>query len=411
MERRILSLAAPLSDTSLASLTACGSVLSTVAAAGEGISRAALAEATNLSRMTLAQRLSVLQAAGLVREEGSAVPSGGRPTRLLGLDPGAGVLLTADMGETHMRLAVTDLAPAVLIQELVPFSIADGPEAAMERLAMGFGRLLANLGGRRFVAAIGLSLPAPVDHRLGRVYGPSILTGWDDFPLGDWLRVRYDAPVAAENDVNLLAIFEHRRLPERPDDFLFVKMGTGIGSGIVANGRLQRGARGASGDIGHMQFLEPGAPLCRCGKIGCFEARAAGWALARDLRAQGLEARDARDVIAHVEAGRPEALALVRAAGAAAGEALGHVVAVLNPERIVIGGTLARAGEVLLRPIRETVARRCLPLAVRDLTITAALPVPEASLIGAAHCARELALSSAGVDPFLVRYRQWLEAA
>ncbi|ALN75448.1 hypothetical protein M673_22160 (plasmid) [Aureimonas sp. AU20] len=390
---------------------AAASVLAQIVASGEGVSRAALGQATNLSRMTLAQRLLALQTAGLVREGDSAVPSGGRPTRLLALDPTGAVLLTADMGETHMRLAVTDLAPAVLRQELVPFRIADGPEAAMERLAMGFGRLLSDLGGRRFVAALGLSLPAPVDHRLGRVYGPSILEGWDDFPLGDWLRARYGAPVAVENDVNLMAIFEHRRLAPRPDDFLFVKMGTGIGSGIVANGRLQRGARGASGDIGHMQFLEPGAPLCRCGKRGCFEARAAGWALARDLSNQGLPARNARDVIALFEAGQPEAQALILAAGRAAGEALGHAVALLNPERIVIGGTLAHAGEALVAPIREVLRLRCLPLATADLAVSAAPPVDEACLIGAAHCARELAFGPEGTEAFLLRYRVWLEAA
>jgi predicted NBD/HSP70 family sugar kinase len=291
----------------------------------------------------------------------------------------------------------------------VDFQPGEGALAALERIAAGFERLLARGGG--FVAGVGLSLPAPVDHRAGRVVGPSILHGWDDFAIGDWLRDRFDAPAVAENDVNLMTLFEHRGGERRDDAFLFVKIGTGIGSGIVTDGRLYRGAQGAAGDIGHIQFFGDDAPpLCRCGKLGCLEARAAGWALARDLRALGFEAEDARDVIALVNREVPEAIALVRGAGQAVGAALSDAVSILNPGHVAIGGTLAQAGDHLMDGIRETIRERCLPLATRDLVLTHAPTSDEACLIGAAVCVRERIFAADGVDRFLARYGAWMAA-
>jgi len=385
-----------------------GSVLPHVARSN-GLSRAALMEAAGLSRVTLAQRLYALLDAGIVREGSRTVPSGGRPTRLLTLNPSAAVMLTADMGETHIRLAVTDLSPTILAQETISFRISAGPLAALERIAEGFDRLLRP--AESFVLGTGISLPAPVDHRAGRVVGPSILVGWDNFPIGAWLAARFEAPAIVENDVNLMTVYEYRRPDVTAKELFFVKIGTGIGSGIVTDGRLHRGAQGASGDIGHIQFLGQEAPLCRCGKLGCLEARAGGWALARDLRALGFDATDARDVIALVDRQVPEAIQRVEAAGRAVGEAICAAISILNPGQIVIGGTLARAGAPLLAGIREMIYRRCLPLATRDLVLLASPPVDEACLLGAAHSVLEHVFSPSETPRFLARYGAWLGAA
>lgn len=387
-----------------APLEAAGPVLAAIAG-HDGLSRAALGEATGLSRATLGQRLAALTEAGLVHESPATEPSGGRPARLLALAPDAALVLAIDMGERHVRIAVLTLAPAIVAGETLAFAIADGPETALAAIAGRLDALRRRHGRGRTIAGVGISMPAPVDHRIGRIFGPSILVGWDDFPVGDWLARRFGAPAIVENDVNAMTVFERHRRPGPVDDFLFVKVGTGIGSGIIAGGRLHRGARGASGDIGHMQIIADPAPLCRCGKLGCLEARAAGWALARDLRAMGHEAHDARDVVALVEARVPEAIQLVRASGRALGAAISDAIAILNPGRIAIGGTMARAYDHLIFGIRETVSQRCLPLATRDLVLEPALPADDACLIGAARCVTERVFAPGAVDAFLARYR------
>ena len=175
---------------------------------------------------------------------------------------------------------------------------------------------------------------------------------------------------------------------------------------MLSDGKLYRGSTGAAGDIGHIQFASDDAPLCRCGKLGCVEARAAGWTIARDLRSKGFEARDARDVIALINRNEPEAIHLVRRAGRVLGEVVADVVSVLNPLVIVIGGTLADAGEHLLSGIREFVYQRSLPLATRELRIQAARPTPHAGLLGAARLVLELQLAPDRVEQTIRRHER-----
>jgi predicted NBD/HSP70 family sugar kinase len=189
--------------------------------------------------------------------------------------------------------------------------------------------------------------------------------------------------------------------------FLFIKAGTGIGSGIITDGRIYRGAQGAAGDIGHIQFASANPPLCRCGKLGCVEARAAGWALARDLRAQGFKAQNARDVIDLVRINQPEAIERVRAAGRVLGEVAADIVSVLNPAVIVIGGTLAEAGEHLLSGVRELVYQRSLPLATRKLQIAPARSDPGVGLLlGAAQLVIESQMAPAAIEQTIARHQR-----
>ena len=243
-----------------------------------------------------------------------------------------------------------------------------------------------------------------MDFKRGRVVGPSVLYGWDDFDIVSWLGRHYDAPIYVENDVNLMTIYEHRHNFPHVDDMIFIKAGTGIGSGIIAGGKIFRGAQGAAGDIGHIQFNSPDAPLCRCGKLGCVEARAGGWAIARDLAEKGLHAETARDVVALVEMQKPEAIMLLRRAGQTIGEVASDVVSILNPSLIVVGGMLARGGDFLLSGIRELVYQRCLPLATGDLQIMLADPKTDSALIGAAHLVLDDIFSAGKVEEFLGRF-------
>ena len=371
------------------------------------LSRAELVEASGLARATVTHRLSALFRAGLIDEAPETLPSGGRPSRVIRLNRNFAVILAADIGESHIRLAVADLAPQILAEAVSEFDMRRGPAANLDWIAAQFEQLLAKVGRTPAeVLGVGLGMPAPVDFAGGRVVGPSIMVGWDDYDIRGHLHALLGAPVYVENDVNLMTLTEARTNWPAVGQLVFIKAGTGIGSGIITDGRLYRGATGAAGDIGHIQFASNDAPLCRCGKLGCVEARAAGWALARDLRAKGFDARNARDVMALARNNEAEAIQLIRRAGRVLGEVVADVVSVLNPLVIVIGGTLADAGEHLLSGIRELVYQRSLPLATRELRILAARSSPHSGLLGAARLVLDSQLSLDLIEQTIERHQR-----
>jgi predicted NBD/HSP70 family sugar kinase len=387
-----------------------GAILSLIAG-GKAASRSLLAEASGLSRSTVAERLTALLAAGFVEESAEALPSGGRPARLLRLNRNFGVALVANIGESHVHLAAADLEPKLIAETVGSLDVRSGPETILGWISKEFCALLEKVGrSKREVLGIGLGLPAPVDYEAGRIFGPSVMLGWDDFDIRGWMRGRFDAPVLVENDVNLMTLSEFNRFWPDVGQFLFIKAGTGIGSGIITDGRMYRGAQGAAGDIGHIQFASADPPLCRCGKLGCVEARAAGWALARDLRAQGFKAQNARDVIDLVRINQPEAIERVRAAGRVLGEVAADIVSVLNPAVIVVGGTLSEAKEHLMSGVRELVYQRSLPLATRKLQIAGAQSDPGVGLLlGAAQLVLEAQMAPNTVEQTIARFHR-LEA-
>lgn len=248
-------------------------------------------------------------------------------------------------------------------------------------------------------------------HTNGRVVGPSVMIGWDNFEIRQHLEKRFDVPAYAENDVNLMALCDHRQHRSNVTEMVFVKVGTGIGSGIITEGHLYRGAQDAAGDIGHIQFAREPAPLCRCGKIGCVEARAIGWAIARELRKEGIEAQTARDVTRLVEAGQPMAIHLVRESGRILGEVMTNLVSILNPQMIVIGGTLAIVNDHLLAGMRELAYKRSLPLATRDLELVVSPPDPNTGIVGAAILVIEDQMRGRNIESVISRHGVPSEAA
>jgi predicted NBD/HSP70 family sugar kinase len=372
---------------------------------GRATSRSKLEIESGLSRVTVTQRLRYLLGAGLIVEGEATETSGGRPARSIALNPAFGIALAADVGESAIRVAVADLSLRLLAETLIEIDVASGPRETLGEIVLAGRRLLKGVGRlQRRVVGIGLSLPAPVNHAAGRVVGPSVMRGWDDFDIPGYLQAAFGAPAQVENDVNLMALAEQRHHWAAVNHFLYIKAGTGIGSGILIDGAIYRGARGASGDIGHIQFDEAKAPLCRCGKFGCVEARAAGWAIARDLRADGFAAHDARDVLALVQKREPDAIQRVREAGRVLGEVAADVVSVLNPTRIVVGGALSRAGEHLLAGMKELIYRRCLPLALDGLGISVARCDERAGIVGAAHLVIDAALTPAALSETVLRF-------
>lgn len=338
---------------------------------GQARTRADLVRLTGLARSTITQRLDALFEAGLLVPDGESVSTGGRPPTQFRFNASGGVLLIADIGASHLRCAITDLAGAVLAEVASGLDIATGPYPVLDQVTKSFEKLLA--AAEYFpkdVRGIGVAVPGPVEFATGRVVSPPIMTGWDEFDIPHYFAKRYNCPTLVDNDVNAMAFGEQRACWPQYHDMLLVKVGTGVGCGIIANGELYRGAQGAAGDLGHIPYSGEGGPICRCGNIGCFEAYAGGWALIRDLRALGHNVESSAEVVLLIRAGQPDAVRLARQAGRVLGQAISDAVSFFNPSLVVIGGQLAHADEPLLAGIREVVYRRSLPLATRNLQIT-----------------------------------------
>ena len=363
------------------------------------VTRADLARVTGLARSTVAQRVDTLLARGLVQDTGGSVSTGGRPPAVLAFNPNAGVVLAGDLGATHARIAVCDLAGTPLAERAADLEIAQGPELVLDSLQERFAELLDEVGwAPGDVSGIGVGVPGPVEFDSGRPVNPPIMPGWDDFPIPEWFASRYSAPVLVDNDVNIMARGEHRMYWRDTEHFLLIKVGTGIGCGIVADGHIHRGARGAAGDIGHIRATSSEDVICRCGNVGCLEAVAGGLALAERLAAQGADATQSRDVVRLVRSGHAGAIRMVRDAGRTLGEVLAGTVNFFNPAVIVIGGDIAEAHAQLLAGVREGIFSRSLPLATRDLRIVPSRLGDRAGVIGAATMVIEQVLSPDAVD-------------
>ena len=367
---------------------------------GLASTRAELARLTGLSRSTVGQRVEDLLTTGLVVEAGEAPSTGGRKPTRLRFEPAAGVVLAADLGATHARVGVTDLDGTVLANVADNVEIARGPEEVLTWVDERFAALLERLGRTAAdVRGIGVGLPGPVEHDSGTAVSPPIMPGWDGYPVPGFFRDRYAVPVFVDNDVNVMALGEYWvRWRDTVDDLLFIKVGTGIGCGIVASGRIHRGAQGAAGDLGHVRVPGHDDARCRCGNTGCIEAVAGGQALADDLAAQGYDTPHARDVVALVRAGNGDATRLVRDAGRALGDVLAAAVNFFNPAVIVIGGNVATSTEQLLAGVRETVYQRSLPLATRHLRIVSSTLGDHAGVLGAAVMVIEEVLAASAID-------------
>lgn len=366
---------------------------------GRPRTRAELARACGLARSTVSGHLDALLGAGLIAESGNGISTGGRPANTFVFNPAARVVLAADLGATHATLAVTDLAGTSLATRHAELDIADGPEPVLGWV-VGAGRELLSECGRsgENLVGVGIGLPGPVEHSTGRPTSPPIMPGWDGFDVPLLVSQALDAPVLVDNDVNVMALGEHALAFPDADHLVFVKVATGIGSGIISDGRLQRGAQGAAGDLGHVLAPHGDDVPCRCGNTGCLEAVASATAVAAGLRAQGVEAHNSRDVVRLVRLGNTRAAQAVRQAGRDIGEVLAACVSMLNPSVIVIGGSMAEAGEILLAGVREAVYRRSLPLATEHLRIVSSKSGPDAGVVGAATMVVQHALSPAVLD-------------
>ena len=371
---------------------------------GQPRTRAQLADASGLARSTVAARIDLLMRLGLVAPYGGGVSTGGRPPSLLALNPSARVVAGADVGATHARIALADLAGTILVERRSDLDVALGPEHVLGWVEQQIGEMLAEQSRTvAELAAIGIGLPGPVEHSTGRAINPPIMPGWDRYDVPAHVQRAFDVPVLIDNDVNIMALGEKHAHLADVDDLVFIKVATGIGAGIVSGGELQRGAQGTAGDLGHVAVARGAEVTCRCGNLGCLEAIAAGPALAASLRDAGVAAASGADVVRLVRGGDPTAVRVVRQAGRDLGEVVATLVNLINPSAIVIGGALAEAGESLLAGIREVVYTRSLPLATEHLRVITSQAGERAGVIGAAALAIGHVLSPDAIDEASLR--------
>ncbi|MEU7742311.1 ROK family transcriptional regulator [Nonomuraea sp. NPDC049158] len=383
-----------------ATLATSGEVLRLIRT-GEAVTRADLGRVTGLSRPAVQLRVGELLDRGLVVERADAPSTGGRPPVRLEFNAVGGVVLVAALGASRTRVAVCDLAGREIEGRDFAIDVEQGPDVVLPLVMDTWDELLGDRP-RSMLRGVGMGVPATVEFAQGRTESARVMASWTGVVIPPVVRERFPVPVLIDNDVNLLAIGEHRGAYPDLDDLMFVKVSTRIGAGVIAGGKILRGALGAAGEIGHIPVRDGGGVLCRCGNIDCVDSVASGTALLRDLRAAGKDVKTIADVTTLVRAGDAETMAIVREAGRQIGEVLSVAVNILNPSIVVLGGDVAEAFGPLVSSIREVVYRRSTALATRRLRIEPSRLGAGAGISGCAVMVLDHVLSPDAVDESMI---------
>ncbi len=373
-------------------------LLRTVSAAGQ-TTRPELVAQSGLPRSSVAARVKELLDGGLLVETGQTESTGGRRATGLAFPPDMGMVLALELGSTHARWRVSTFAQEVVAGAELTVTISAGSRKVLGQVAASVSAALEGVGvSKGAIRACALGFPGPVDFRVGRVTGPPNMAGWDHATLPELMADWMGAPAVVDNDVNIMALGEHRAVwrPEGVDNLLFIKHGTGIGCGIIADGEVFRGADGTAGEVGHMHVAgSQSTELCSCGGNNCLEVLASGKALVRRLRAHGYEVATATEVAQLVLSGDVVAMNAVRDAGRALGEIMGGIVNFFNPSVLVTGGSIGSLGVPLLAGLREAVYAQATMFSTRHLRIVPSRLGRDAGPRGATLLALELAYDEA----------------
>ncbi|MBX7445913.1 MULTISPECIES: ROK family protein [unclassified Arthrobacter] len=368
---------------------------------GTSVTRPELMRQTGLGRTVISQRVDDALRAGIIREEEDGVSTGGRPSKVLRIAQDRGYLLAAVFGASRAHIAITDLAGGIVHDRAINWDIAAGPEESLHKFS-GLVDELMSPGIRENLWAVGIGLPGPVNFASGIPVSPPIMPGWGGFPVRERLEAAFGVPVWVDNDCNLMALGTWTRTHQTAgDNVLFIKAGTGIGAGLISRRQLHRGAKGAAGDIGHLIIAEESRVQCRCGKFGCLESFASGWALARDGYSAAIAGRSpylakalengkslsVMDVIYGSNEDDAACRELILRAGHLIGAQVAGLVNVFNPSTVYLGGSLALTGSIYRDIVRDAVIRRSLPLAVDDLVLAEVALQHNEGVFGAAELA------------------------
>ncbi|MEA2124546.1 MAG: hypothetical protein QOI80_1328 [Solirubrobacteraceae bacterium] len=334
------------------------------------LSRRDIAEGTGLSRPTVASIVAELAEQGIVHHDPPTfvVPGGGRPAALVRLAPTRGVVAGLDFGKRHLRVGVADLGHTVRAEREVELAEDHGVEDALDAAGALLDATLADAGAdRSALIGAGMGIPGPIDARSGEPGSSTILPMWVGMRAAEVVAERLGVPVHVDNDANLGALAEWTwGAATGCSHVAYLKVSTGIGAGLIIDGRPYKGSRGTAGEIGHT-VVDRNGPLCRCGNRGCLETLVGAPALLELVRPALGEITVSDLLMRAVGHGDPGCVRVLGDAGAAIGGAVATLCNLVNPERIVVGGELSGAGEILIGPLREALRRACIPAAAAEV--------------------------------------------
>ena len=361
---------------------------------------------TDHSRTKITSSINSLICKKIIIENQSSEYSGGRRSKTFSLNGGLGCVAGVDIGATGIDLAVADLSQRIFARTSEDVPVREGPVKILGKVCDLLENLLVDTaydaGNFR---GIGIGIPGPVDFINGTVVSPPIMPGWDHYPIIQTVQKRFPAAnVVIDNDVNIMALGEiNQGVGKGFNNLIYVKIGIGIGAGVICQGKIYRGANGCAGDIGHISINNNG-PLCHCGNTGCLEALAGGPAIAERSLAAAKSGKSAilqkyfeknggkltaEDVGYAAREGDPASIEIIRESGQMIGAVLASLVNFYNPDMIVIGGGVSNLGNLLLSSIRQAVLSRSLPLATRNLDIVFSGIGEDAGVIGASQLAMD----------------------
>jgi glucokinase-like ROK family protein len=369
-------------------------------------SRAEVTSITGWSRAKTSQEVNALVEKGYLVDAGEGISKGGRKPRLLRFNSQLGYVIGIDIGATSLEIALADVNGSILRRVMEPADVRQPPEDLLGRCSVLILELAIAQGIQpEQILGIGVGVPGPVDFARGVLVAPPLMPDWENYPIRNFFKETFpSAFVVVDNDVNIMALGEQRSGDAaNVDHFLVIKIGTGIGCGIMASRKIHRGSNGSAGDIGHICVDKQG-PICRCGNRGCLEAMAAGPAIAekamqavrdgksellRKMMEENQGVLTPEDVNAACREGDEAALEIIRASGQMIGDVLAELVNFFNPSHIFITGGIANFGNHLLIAIKRAVLRRSLPLATTNLAINFSRTGSDAGVLGAIMLALE----------------------
>ncbi|EST31082.1 transcriptional regulator [Streptomyces niveus NCIMB 11891] len=346
------------------------------------LTQAEIARSTGLSAATVSNIVRELREGGTV--EVTPTSAGGRRARSVSLSGDAGIVIGVDFGHTHLRVAVGNLAHQVLAEESEPLDVDASSAYGFGRAEELVERLIEATGiGRQKVIGVGLGVPGPIDVVSGTLGSTSILPGWTGINPSEEMAGRLGVPVYVDNDANLGALGELVWGSGRGvKDLAYIKVASGVGAGLVIDGQIYRGPGGTAGEIGHITLDESG-PVCRCGNRGCMETFTAARYVLPLLRSSHGRDLTMERVVQLAREGDPGCRRVIADVGRHIGSGVANLCNLLNPSRVVLGGDLAEAGELVLAPIRESVSRYAIPSAARQLSVLPGALGGRAEVLGA----------------------------
>jgi glucokinase-like ROK family protein len=368
------------------------------------LTKSDLVELTDFSRSKIAGCVNSLLEKEMLTKDGFGDNTGGRRSILYTFNGKKGLLFGADIGATSIDLIITDLNRKVLARYAESALVSEGPIKILDRINDLFNDLLVQFDlTKHSILALGIGVPGPVNFKEGMVVSPPIMPGWDQFPIIDYLQGSWpETNIIVDNDVNIMALGEYSKRENKDrKKMIFIKIGSGIGAGIILDGEIYRGSSGCAGDVGHI-CVDKNGPICPCGNRGCLEVMAGGIAIAERAMSAAKEGQStilkkyldkndgilsAIDVGLAAKEGDETSIEIIRDSGRIIGEVLAVMVNIYNPGMIVIGGGVSKLGNLLLSSIRQAVLKRSLPLATKDLPIVFSPILEDAGVIGAMNLA------------------------